>query len=387
MNTSAPIPPLSLYIHIPWCIRKCPYCDFNSHEIQGTFPETDYVKALLTDIEHDLQHVHDRTISSIFIGGGTPGLFSAASFDTLFTSLRQYLSFSEDIEISLEVNPGAIEAEKFNEFLAVGINRLSIGVQSFNDDMLEKLGRIHDHRAAIKAAEAAHYAGFKQFNLDLMFGLPGQTLDLALKDLEYATSLEPGHISWYQLTLEPNTLFYQQPPALPGDDVIWQFQEQGQDYLAERGYLQYEISAYGHNHQCRHNNHYWEFGDYLGIGAGAHSKLSNLAISQVLRQQRQRHPAEYIKLSGQRDVISSQRVLLPADLILEFMMNVLRLNKGVHVDQFQARTGLNIDSIQGALDEAIDKELLSPEPSHIRPTARGHQYLNDLLQLFMDLKV
>jgi len=385
LNTSIPVPPLSLYIHIPWCIRKCPYCDFNSHEIRDNFPEKDYIKALLADIEHDLQHVLHRPISSIFIGGGTPGLFSADSFDALFSGLRQQLSFDHDLEITLEVNPGAIEEGKFSDFHAAGINRLSIGVQSFNDDMLGKLGRIHDHRAAIKAAEAAHYAGFSHFNLDLMFGLPGQNTAMARKDLEYATSLQPGHISWYQLTLEPNTLLYQHPPSLPDDDLIWQIQEHGQDYLAKKGYQQYEISAYGHNHQCRHNINYWEFGDYLGIGAGAHSKLSTKDISQVLRQQRRRHPSDYIKQAAQRDVISSHRLLGSSDLILEFMMNVLRLNNGIHIDQFQARTGLEIDHIRKALDIAMEKELLLSTSTRIQSSARGHQYLNDLLALFMDL--
>lgn len=385
MNTSIPAPPLALYIHIPWCIRKCPYCDFNSHEIKGNFPEKDYVSALLADIEHDLERVQGRTISSIFIGGGTPGLFSANSFDTLFSSLKQKLVLDDHIEISLEVNPGAIEEEKFKEFHDVGINRLSIGVQSFNDDMLEKLGRIHDHRAAIKAAEAAHYAGFNQFNLDLMFGLPAQNLRMALKDLEFATSLEPGHISWYQLTLEPNTLFYQQPPTLPDDDHIWEIQQKGQDYLAERAYQQYEISAYSHNHQCQHNLNYWQFGDYLGIGAGAHSKLTDAENGQILRQQRRRHPTEYIKQAHSPAVISSQRQLAPADLTLEFMMNALRLNNGVPAEAFQERTGLPLDHIQVALDIGREKGLLKDTHSHICPSARGHQYLNDLLEIFMDL--
>ncbi len=380
------LPPLSLYIHIPWCVRKCPYCDFNSHEVRNDIPEKAYIQALLADLEHDLPGVYGRQIDSVFIGGGTPSLFSADSLDTLLSGLRSKLHFSDSVEITLEANPGAVEQQKFVDFHALGINRLSIGVQSFNDDHLNKIGRIHDHKAAIKAAEMAHYAGFERINLDLMFGLPDQSLAQALKDLEYAIALEPGHISWYQLTLEPNTLFYQQPPQLPPDDALWQMQQQGQALLADKLYPQYEISAYSQDAACQHNLNYWQFGDYLGIGAGAHGKLSTPGLEQVERLQRCRHPQDYIKAAASPEVISQRRVLDDSDKVLEFMMNALRLNAGVSLTDLQTRTGVDSDCIRQALATAIQQGLLLDDAQRIQPSARGLQYLNDLLALFMDIK-
>jgi len=377
------LPPLALYVHIPWCVRKCPYCDFNSHEIRQTIPELDYVQALLTDLEHDLQYVHGRCIDSIFIGGGTPSLFAAESLDRLLTGLKTRLRFSEDIEITMEANPGTVEQQKFNEFFDLGINRLSIGVQSFNNDMLTRLGRIHDRKAAVRAAEAAHYAGFERFNLDLMFGLPGQSQALTMKDLEYAISLQPEHISWYQLTLEPNTLFYQQPPLLPPDDQIWDMQQQGQDFLADSGYRQYEISAYSRHQVCKHNMNYWRFGDYLGIGAGAHAKLSDPGLDPVRRLQRCRHPQDYLRDACSQKVISQQRILDSDDLILEFMMNALRLNHGVSMHDFEQHTGLASNTIQEPMNAAIELGLMLDMDGHIQASRRGRQYLNNCLELFM----
>jgi oxygen-independent coproporphyrinogen-3 oxidase len=378
------LPPLGLYIHIPWCVRKCPYCDFNSHEVRDNIPEKAYIQALLADLDHDLEYIYGRQIDSIFIGGGTPSLFSPESLADLLDGLQTKLAFSDAVEITLEANPGTVEQQKFTDFRAAGINRLSIGIQSFNDDMLNRIGRIHDSKAAIKAAEMAHYAGFERINLDLMFGLPGQQLKEALKDLEFATSLQPGHISWYQLTLEPNTLFYQQPPTLPEDDYIWQIQEQGQAFLAERLYPQYEISAYSQDNACRHNLNYWQFGDYLGIGAGAHAKLSTPGLEQIIRQQRCRHPQDYLHTATNTQVISQHRVLETNDRVLEFMMNALRLNAGASLEDFHARTGLSSDYIRATMDIAIQKKLLLAVDGRIQASPHGQQYLNDLLALFME---
>lgn len=374
--------PLSLYIHIPWCERKCPYCDFNSHAVREAIPEKKYIQALLADFKHDLKWINNRYISSIFIGGGTPSLFSPESYQQLFEGLQKELFFASDIEITLEANPGSAEQQKFIEFRDAGINRLSIGIQSFNNNMLSKLGRIHNKNDAVKAAESAHYAGFDNFNLDLMFALPGQNINMALKDLEYATSLEPSHISWYQLTIEPNTLFYQQPPVLPIDDLIADIQTKGQSYLAEADYLQYEISAYSRDKPCRHNMNYWQFGDYLGIGAGAHAKLSNPAQNQFQRNQRIRHPKEYMELAHSPDVISQQRKLHSSDRLLEFMMNALRLTQGVSYETFEQRTLINRQDIQASLETARDKQLLL-DNNRIQASHHGLLYLNDLLEIFM----
>lgn len=382
-TTSSQLIPLSLYIHVPWCERKCPYCDFNSHTADPVIPEKEYIQALLADLQHDLEWVQNREISSIFIGGGTPSLFSPESYQQLFEGLQKDLTFSRDIEITLEANPGSTEQQKFTEFHATGINRLSIGIQSFNDDMLSKLGRIHNSKEAIKAAEAAHYAGFTNFNLDLMFALPGQNSRLALKDLEYATSLEPSHLSWYQLTIEPNTLFHQHPPVLPQDDIAADIQSQGQDYLHNKQYDQYEISAYAKSAPCRHNLNYWQFGDYLGLGAGAHSKLSNPVTDSIIRKQRRRHPKDYIQQAHSLDVISQIRKLSESDRVLEFMMNALRLNNGTDYQQFEQRTGLDIDIIQDKLQLARDKQLMT-ECNNIQASTHGLLYLNNLLEIFME---
>ena len=281
--------PLSLYIHFPWCVRKCPYCDFNSHEAMAKIPEREYINALLGDLDHSLADIWGRSIQTIFMGGGTPSLFSPESMDRLLSQLRARLNFSPNIEISMEANPGTAEQGKFSEFFAVGINRLSIGIQSFDNVQLQRLGRIHNRREAFRAVEIAHAAGFDNLNLDLMFGLPRQTNEQALADLQNAIDLEATHLSHYQLTIEPNTFFYHQPPQTPDDDQLFEMQQQCQTLLADRGYTQYEVSAYAKdNHRCQHNLNYWQFGDYLGIGAGAHSKLSHGQPLQMTRQWRDR---------------------------------------------------------------------------------------------------
>ncbi|NOZ38357.1 MAG: radical SAM family heme chaperone HemW, partial [Gammaproteobacteria bacterium] len=314
------LPPLSLYIHFPWCVRKCPYCDFNSHAVKDHIPEAEYINALIADLEQELPLVWGRPISSIFLGGGTPSLFSPEALDKLFSALRARLTFTADIEITMEANPGAIERQRFNEYRAVGINRLSIGIQSFNDQHLEKLGRIHNRRDAYNAAEAAHAAGLNNFNLDLMFALPQQTLAQALSDLDEAMALEPAHISWYQLTIEPNTLFHQQPPMLPSDDHSWEMQQQGKEKLAAAGYTQYEVSAYARDTQCQHNLNYWHFGDYLGIGAGAHGKITRADTQTIQRHWKIKQPAAYIEHAANEKRLSGTQILSENDASLEFMM-------------------------------------------------------------------
>jgi len=301
------LPPLALYLHVPWCVRKCPYCDFNSHEAAAGLPEAEYVTALLADLDHDLATLPDlvqgRAVSSVFIGGGTPSLFSAAAYERLFDGLRARLPFAADVEITLEANPGTVEQEKFRGYRALGINRLSIGVQSFAPDKLVALGRIHGRDEALHAAQAARAAGFDNFNLDLMHGLPGQTLEEALADIDQAIALGPTHLSWYQLTIEPNTVFYRDPPVLPEDDTLWAIQEAGQARLAAAGLQQYEVSAYAQaGRECRHNRNYWEFGDYLALGAGAHGKLTR--EGGVWRYQKTRLPRDYLAAAA---VVARQR--------------------------------------------------------------------------------
>lgn len=378
------LPPLSLYLHFPWCVRKCPYCDFNSHAVKDGVPERDYIQALLLDVETHLPGIWGRSIHSIFMGGGTPSLFSPEAVDQLMIELRARLNLKPDIEVTLEANPGTVEQGKFAEFRAAGINRLSIGIQSFNGDHLQKLGRIHHRKEAIRAAELAHAAGFDNFNLDLMFGLPQQTIEQALSDINTAIDLEPAHISHYQLTIEPNTLFHHHPPDLPDEDRIWAIQQQCQAVLAERGFGQYEISAYARDkRQCRHNLNYWQFGDYLGIGAGAHGKLSDAAGQTISRHWKVKHPQDYLKINEGGSVLAGEKSLQEPDLILEFMMNALRLTDGVETALFARHTGLNIARIDRQLQQAVDKGWLEADDSHIKPTERGQLFLNDLLELFV----
>ncbi|MCM2321539.1 MAG: radical SAM family heme chaperone HemW [Pseudomonas sp.] len=375
------LPPLALYIHIPWCVRKCPYCDFNSHAAGPELPEEAYVDALLADLDADLPAAHGRELRSIFFGGGTPSLFSARVLDRLLRGVERRLGFAQDIEITLEANPGTFEQAKFVDYRALGINRLSIGVQSFQSEQLKALGRIHDGDEAIRAAEMARRAGFDNFNLDLMHGLPGQDVEGALADLRQAIALAPNHLSWYQLTLEPNTVFWSQPPEVPEDDILWDIQEAGQALLAGEGFVQYETSAYARDgRRARHNLNYWSFGDFLGIGAGAHAKLSDPS-GQIRRSWKTRLPRDYLDPGKQFQ--AGERLLEAAELPFEFMMNALRLTEGVPAALFEQRTGLPLASIAEACAVARQAGLLDADPQVLRPTARGQLFLNDLLQHFL----
>jgi oxygen-independent coproporphyrinogen-3 oxidase len=378
------LPPLALYIHFPWCVRKCPYCDFNSHEVRGELAEITYINALIADLEQELPRIWGRSVSSIFMGGGTPSLFNANSIDRLLSSLRARLTFAPNIEITLEANPGTMEQNRFAEFHAVGINRLSIGVQSFQDTQLGHLGRIHNGKDAIRAVETAHKAGFDNFNLDLMFALPGQSKQLAKNDLQTAVSLSPGHISYYQLTIEPNTLFHKRPPVLPNDELAWAIQCEGQAQLAGAGYTQYEISAYAHvGMQCRHNLNYWQFGDYLGIGAGAHDKITDMAQQTITRCWKVKHPDAYLDNAATEQRIAGTRMLSQDDTTLEFMLNALRLTSGFNRDLFQTHTGLPLSGIEMAIQKAESKAWLVRNKEHIQPTEEGQRFHNDLVTLFL----
>ena len=378
-------PPFSLYVHLPWCVRKCPYCDFNSHTRRDSSDERGYVAALLRDLAWHVLAIRDREIKSIFFGGGTPSLFSGVSIAELLDAFGKTLRLATDVEITLEANPGTAEAERFAAYRAAGVNRISLGVQSFDDDKLKALGRIHGAQEAKTAYGLARDAGFENINLDLMFGLPGQDLNGALTDIKTAIQLAPEHISWYQLTLEPNTAFYRQPPVLPDDEQTWVMQEQGQALLANAGYAQYEISAYAKpDRQCRHNRNYWEFGDYLGIGAGAHSKLTDLESEKIERLAKIKNPQQYQNAAGGNSVLESHVLIAEFDLPFEFMLNALRLTEGVPESYFSARTGLPLSVCGAAIATATARGLLECDGQDIRPTVLGARFLNDLLCLFLD---
>ena len=374
-------PPLTLYVHIPWCVRKCPYCDFNSHEAKGNIPEDAYLAALERDLEAALPQVWGRRVQSVFFGGGTPSLLSAQGLDKLLTLLRTLLPIEPMAEITLEANPGTFEVEKFRAFRAAGINRLSIGIQSFNPSHLKSLGRIHDDAEARRAVEIA-LAHFDNINLDLMYGLPQQSLDQALADIDCAINFGVQHISAYHLTLEPNTLFYAQPPQLPDDDASAAMQCAIEQRLGAAGFTHYETSAFAQKHQrCQHNLNYWQFGDYLGIGAGAHSKLTTQA--GVVRQMRYKQPKAYMEQALAGQAIHEQHSVPAAELGFEFMMNALRLNAGFPSALFQAHTGLPLQAIERPLKIAEARGLLQRDLTHIQPTPLGQRFLNDLLQLFL----
>lgn len=377
-------PPLALYIHTPWCAQKCPYCDFNSHQA-STFDEDAYISALIDDLLQDLPLVWGRSIFSIFIGGGTPSLFSGIAINRLVTELRACLNFNPGIEITIEANPGSADEAHFADYLEAGINRLSIGVQSFDDASLESLGRIHNRQQAISAVQKARSAGFDNINLDLMFALPAQTLQLAETDVIQAIELQPEHISHYQLTIEPNTLFYQRPPdKLPDDDLSWDIQQNCQQILAQQGYQQYEISAYARpGRQSRHNLNYWQFGDYLGIGAGAHGKITLPAENRVIRTQRIRQPQQYLRTPA-AERISQQQQLIADDLVFEFMLNALRLTEGFDLSLFDLHSGLERTNLQPSLQRAIDLGLLTMTNNHVTPTDLGLRFHNDLQALFLE---
>ncbi len=374
-------PPLSLYIHLPWCVRKCPYCDFSSFESREGVPEQEYVAALIRDIEAALPLVWGRKVVSVFMGGGTPSLFSARSIDTLLTQVRTLLPVEAQAEITLEANPGTAEYRKFADFRAAGVNRLSLGIQSFNPRHLSALGRIHDDREARAAVEMALHH-FDNVNLDLMYALPGQSMSEALADIREAVSFGPQHISAYHLTLEPNTVFYSKPPVLPDDDTSAAMQEAIEAELAAAGYEHYETSAFARkNRRCRHNLNYWLFGDYLGIGAGAHGKLT--LPDRVLRQTRYRQPKGYMERAFSGNAVDEEGAVVSGELPFEFMMNALRLTEGFPVALFAARTGLSLTAALPALEEAQRRGLIERDALHIRPTLLGRRFLNDLLQLFL----
>ena len=375
------LPPLSLYIHVPWCVRKCPYCDFNSHTSPQSLPEKAYVAALIADLQADLAWVQGRKIGSVFIGGGTPSLFSGQTYQDLFTQLRQHLDFSSDCEVTLEANPATVEHDNFEGYLAAGINRLSLGVQSFNPTHLQTLGRIHSQQDAFNAIQLAKTAGFSNFNLDLMHGLPQQDLSQALEDIDYALSFHPTHLSWYQLTIEPNTAFYRQPPALPDDDILWAIQEAGQQKLAQAGFQQYEVSAYSQQRPSKHNLNYWQFGDYLAIGAGAHGKVTT--PEGIFRYRKTRLPKDYLAAAPQQQARLGLEKIVTEDLYFEFMMNALRLKNGVPIDYFQQRTGLAWSDLLTQIQPALNKQWLTLDTQHIKCTDLGFNYLNDVLSLFL----
>lgn len=376
--------PLSLYIHIPWCVQKCPYCDFNSHALKHDIPEQEYVDALIKDLDADIERfgLLNKKLHSIFIGGGTPSLFSPQAIDKLLTQVLKRFKHNDDIEITLEANPGTVEAEKFIGFAKAGVSRLSIGVQSFESDKLIKLGRIHDNQQAITAAELAKTCGVKSFNLDLMHGLPNQTLENALDDLKQAISLNPDHLSWYQLTIEPNTAFASKPPVLPQDETLWDIQEQGVKLLAEAGYQQYEISAYSkQGKQSEHNKNYWQFGDYIGIGCGAHGKITDTTTQKIYRTVKIKHPKGYLDKS--RVALDQLNKVKKEELPFEFMMNQLRLYSPFTLSQFENSTGLSSTNIQPQLQLAKNKGLLIESDNVWQVSPFGHRYLNDLLEFFL----
>lgn len=377
-------PPLSLYIHIPWCVRKCPYCDFNSHRAESELPEQNYVQALLRDLDSELPAVADRVVETIFIGGGTPSLFGAEAIAALLTGVRARIEVAPTAEITLEANPGTAESGRFQGYRQAGVNRLSLGVQSFTPEHLRQLGRIHGREDAQNAACMAHEAGFEPINLDLMFGLPGQTVDQALADLEAAFALEPTHLSFYQLTLEPNTLFYKYPPPLPEDEALWAIQQAGQSLLLQRGYAQYEVSAYARDGaRCRHNLNYWRFGDYLGIGAGAHGKITDMPTRTFLRTAKIRHPVHYLEAAGD-PVRQGSRTFIPeAELRCEFLMNALRLREGFATELFSQRTGLPHTALEPELSTTVTEGLLDYEKGRIRCTPAGFNFLDTVLQRFL----
>ena len=375
------LPPLSLYVHLPWCIKKCPYCDFNSHEAPGDMPEQAYIDALIADLESSLPLIWGRTVHSIFIGGGTPSLFSPQAIDRLLADIRARLKLNADCEITMEANPGTFEKDRFKAFRSAGVNRLSIGVQSFNDQHLKALGRVHDGAQAIAAVEEAAQS-FDTFNLDIMYALPGQTMGNLEADMQQALALQPPHISIYHLTIEPNTYFAKFPPALPEEDMAYDMLDKITELTEAKGLARYEISAYAKpGHRCFHNTNYWQFGDYLGIGAGAHSKLS--FAHRVVRQVRAREPKLYMQQALAGHAITQDLEVSRSDLPFEFMLNALRLKDGFKLQDFVEKTGLPLTAIAKGLDEAERKGLIQRDLVSVKPTVRGYDFLNDLQQLFL----
>lgn len=373
--------PIGLYIHIPWCIKKCPYCDFNSHKKPNNLSEQPYIDALINDLREDLKLFDTPpVVSSIFLGGGTPSLFQPKSYESLFNELMQLIKCTDDVEITLEANPSTFEAQRFKAFRNLGINRLSIGVQSFNDAHLKSLGRIHDAKTACKAIETAFASGFNNLNIDIMYGLPKQTLEQALEDLHTALSFKPKHLSWYQLTLEQNTLFYKYPPKLPDEELICAIESQGKNAIKNHGFEAYEISAYSQkNYACRHNLNYWQFGDYLGIGAGAHAKLS--CGSSIKRLQKKRQPKDY--LNPEKPFLASTKTIHEEQLAFEYMLNRSRLYRPISKRDFVSKTNLNLEKIKDKMQKAIDLELIIETEGEWIIQSKGYQYLNNLQEIFL----
>jgi oxygen-independent coproporphyrinogen-3 oxidase len=381
MARLAELPPLSLYVHIPWCLKKCPYCDFNSHERRGELPESEYVDALIADIQASVPNVYGRKVHTIFIGGGTPSLFAPASIDRLLTAVRTHLPLDPDAEITMEANPGTFEMERFRGYRAAGVNRLSVGVQSFDDKLLAAIGRVHGADEARRAVAAAIEI-FPTVNVDVMYGLPGQALAQALADVREAIAMGPPHVSAYHLTLEPDTHFHRFPPELPADDVSADMQEGLEALLADAGYGHYETSAFARpGHRARHNLNYWSFGDYLGLGAGAHGKLS--FRDRIVREVRQRKPLTYLRSALEGNAIDETRVVADAELPFEFMLNALRLIDGFPVALFAQRTGLAITAVEPQLAAAEAAGLIERDHARIAPTPKGQRFLNDLLEGFL----
>jgi oxygen-independent coproporphyrinogen-3 oxidase len=382
------LPPLALYVHIPWCVRKCPYCDFNSHAAQDSHVEQEivhqqYVDALVRDLASELQFVAGRKLQSIFFGGGTPSLFAPDAIAAIIDNARRHIGFADDIEITLEANPGTVERQKFAGFRAAGVNRISVGIQSFEPSQLKTLGRIHDRSQALTAIDAVRNAGFENFNIDLMHGLPDQTEAQAIADLQTALQFSPPHLSWYQLTIEPNTEFFRRPPRLPEDDTLAAIQDAGEALLEQHGYGHYEVSAFAQpGHEARHNINYWEFGDYIGIGAGAHGKLTMPSdtennVLKILRRSKTRLPTHYLARSN--DFVAEQNVIEPDDLALEFLINAFRLERGVNVASFEQRTGLAAATLAARLANLREKALLTDDPSQLKLTGLGRRFMNDVL--------
>jgi len=374
--------PLSLYIHIPWCVKKCPYCDFNSHALNTTLPEQQYLNALLEDLQQDLHLVQGRTVTSIFFGGGTPSLISPTGINGLLNNISKLVKFAPILEVTLEANPGTIEHHNLLDYKLAGINRISLGAQSFSDAKLKLLGRIHSSQETIRLIEQLHDLNLTSFNLDLMHGLPNQSVAEAIQDLTTAINLKPPHISWYQLTLEPNTVFYKYPPKLPDDDITWEIQTQGERLLHAAGYQHYEVSAFTQaGHACQHNLNYWSFGDYIGIGAGAHGKITNLQTGAIQRFWKTRLPKDYLDIN--KPFLAGCRILNVAEIPSEFMLNQLRLLDGFNLNLYSARTGLPISGIQDILMSATQQGLIVIQENILTLTPLGKRFLNDLMQMFL----
>ena len=384
MSTLVP-PPLSLYIHIPWCVKKCPYCDFNSHGQSGALPVAEYVAALVRDLEQDLPLVWGRTVHSVFFGGGTPSLFAPDAIGAILDACSSRLRFSPGAEITMECNPGTAEHGRFEQYRAAGVNRISFGIQSFDDGCLQRLGRIHDSGEAERAVKLAQDAGYDNLNLDLMYALPGQDLAMALHDVERAIALAPAHLSHYQLTMEPNTAFAVKPPeGLPGEDDAWDIQEHCIEVMAAAGYAQYEVSAYARDgRQCAHNLNYWRFGDYLGIGAGAHGKISSGASGEVRRRWKPKNPRDFLAHAGTPRGIGGDDPITTASLPFDYMLNALRLVEGFRLADFESRTGLDRQVIATELQHARDRGWLEQDGEHWRPTELGRRFTNDVIGLFL----